>query len=171
LVGLGLGGWIAAELATLEPRRLETLTLVGSPGLRPPHGEIVDQVPISFEAYVRLGFSSDAAFERVIGPRPSPEVVELWDYSREMTTRLTWKPWMFSLQLRHLLPEIRTPTLVVWGSEDRVVPRECGQLYAELLPDARLETVEAGHLVDLEEPARLAKLIEDHAHASVSSVT
>ena len=51
----------------------------------------------------------------------------------------------------------------MWGSEDRVIPLDCGQQYAELLPDARLEMVDAGHIVDLENPARLAELVTDHA--------
>ncbi len=163
IVGLGFGGWVAAELATLTPRRLATLTLVGAAGLKPRQGEIADQVQISYEQYVRLGFSSDASFEEVFGAEPDKPVVELWDYSREMTCRLAWKPWMFSRQLPHLLGEVPTPALVVWGSEDRVIPLDCGQQYAELLPDARLEMVDAGHIVDLENPARLAELVTDHA--------
>jgi pimeloyl-ACP methyl ester carboxylesterase len=162
IVGLGFGGWVAAELATLTPRRLTTLTLVGAAGLKPRQGEIADQILISHAQYVRQGFSSDAAFEAVFGAQPDKEVVELWDYSREMTSRLTWKPWMFSRQLPHLLPEVPTPALVVWGKEDRVVPLDCGQQYAELLPNAMLELVDAGHIVDLEVPERLAELITDH---------
>jgi pimeloyl-ACP methyl ester carboxylesterase len=163
VVGLGLGGWVAAELATLTWRRLATLTLVGAAGLKPRQGEIADQVQISYEQYVRMGFSSDASFEEAFGVEPDKTVVELWDYSREMTCRLAWKPWMFSRQLPHLLGEVPTPALVVWGSEDRVIPLDCGQQYAELLPDARLEVVDAGHIVDLETPARLAELVTDHA--------
>lgn len=162
VVGLGFGGWVAAELATMAPRRLATLTLVGAPGLKPRHGEIADQVLIGFEEYVRLGFSSDAAFEAEFGPKPDKALTELWDFSREMTARLTWKPWMFSRQLPHLLGEASMPALVVWGAEDRVVPLDCGHQYAELLPNARLEVVEAGHIVDLEAPGRLTELITDH---------
>ena len=77
IVGLGFGGWVAAELATLTPRRLATLTLVGAAGLKPRQGEIADQVQISYEQYVRLGFSSDASFEEVFGAEPDKPVVEL----------------------------------------------------------------------------------------------
>jgi pimeloyl-ACP methyl ester carboxylesterase len=136
---------------------------VGAAGLKPRQGEIADQVQISYEQYVRLGFSSDASFEAVFGSEPDKAIVELWDYSREMTCRLAWKPWMFSRQLPHLLGEVPTPALVVWGNEDRVIPVDCGQQYAELLPNARLAMVKAGHIVDLEAPARLAGLITDHA--------
>ncbi len=43
LVGLGFGGWIAAEMATMAPRDLRRLVLVGAMGIKPPEGEILDQ--------------------------------------------------------------------------------------------------------------------------------
>src|SRR5690606_30695346 len=39
LVGLGFGGWVAAELATMSPEALSSLVLIGSPGLLPDEGE------------------------------------------------------------------------------------------------------------------------------------
>ena len=102
----------------------------------------------------------------MFGEEPVQEVVDLWDYSREMTARVTWKPWMWSLQFPALLQGVRTPSLVVWGGADAIVPLECGRQYVEVLPNARLEVVEdAGHVVDLEEPERLAGLIVDFVAA------
>jgi pimeloyl-ACP methyl ester carboxylesterase len=50
----------------------------------------------------------------------------------------------------------------VWGRDDRIVPLECGESYAKALPRARLEIVAgAGHLVDLEKPDELARLVID----------
>ncbi|MEX2230491.1 MAG: alpha/beta fold hydrolase, partial [Dehalococcoidia bacterium] len=58
---------------------------------------------------------------------------------------------------------VRPPTLLVWGEHDRVVPRSCAERYLEALPNARLEVVAgAGHLVDIEQPERLAELIRAH---------
>jgi pimeloyl-ACP methyl ester carboxylesterase len=55
---------------------------------------------------------------------------------------------------------VTTPTLVVWGRHDRIVPLDCGEQYRDLLADAELEIVEdAGHAVDLEQPDTLARLI------------
>ena len=59
---------------------------------------------------------------------------------------------------------MKTPTLVVWGREDRIVPLECGERYAKALPHARLVVIEsAGHLVDMERPAELARPVIDFA--------
>jgi pimeloyl-ACP methyl ester carboxylesterase len=81
-----------------------------------------------------------------------------------MSFRIAWKPYMYSQTLPHLLGGVRTPALVVWGSEDRIVPRSYGERYARALPHARLEIVEgAGHCVDMERPAELSALIERFA--------
>ncbi|MBV9965330.1 MAG: alpha/beta fold hydrolase, partial [Alphaproteobacteria bacterium] len=40
LLGLGFGGWIAAEMAALAPRDFRRLVLVGAMGVRPPEGDI-----------------------------------------------------------------------------------------------------------------------------------
>ena len=90
--------------------------------------------------------------------------------NREMTTRSGWKPYMFSRQLGPLLGSVRGRTLIAWGSEDRVVPRNCADQYLEALPDARLELVDgAGHAVDMEDPDALAKLINGHIATSIAT--
>ena len=162
LVGLGLGGWVAAELATMAPRRLASLTLVGAAGIRPREGLIHDPMMSSWTDYARVGFHDPARFDEVIGDDPPESLLELWDYSREMTARLTWKPWMWTLQLPMLLRGVATPALVVHGRHDRVVPLDCAEQYRDLLANARLEVVEdGGHLLDLEQPDRLARTIAD----------
>ncbi|MXY72869.1 MAG: alpha/beta fold hydrolase, partial [Dehalococcoidia bacterium] len=84
--------------------------------------------------------------------------------SREMTARLSWKPYMFNRRLAPVLGEVQTPALVVAGSEDRVIPLTCARQYAGGLANATLEIVEgAGHYVDYEEPEALAALVASHA--------
>lgn len=60
------------------------------------------------------------------------------------------------------LAEFDKPALVVWASEDRVMPREHGPRLAELMPDARLEWVDDSYvLMALDQPHRLAGLIRE----------
>ena len=160
LVGLGFGGWVAAEMASLAPRDVRRLVLVGAMGIKPPEGDIMDQALVSYLDYARAGFHDQAAFARLYGEEPSTDQLEQWDISREMSFRIAWKPYMYSQTLPHLLGGVRAPALVVWGDDDRVVPLSSGRRYAEALPNARLEIVPScGHLVELEQPAALAALI------------
>jgi pimeloyl-ACP methyl ester carboxylesterase len=74
---------------------------------------------------------------------------------------------MYNPTLPHLLGGITTPTLVVWGRDDRIVPLECGERFAKALPHARLEIVErAGHFVDMEQPDELARLVSAFVRAA-----
>jgi pimeloyl-ACP methyl ester carboxylesterase len=114
--------------------------------------------------YVKAGFRDEAAFTSALCEGAVDSFKELWDFSREMTARLTWKPYMFNRRLPPLLGEVQTPTLLIWGGEDNVVPLVCGEQYVRAMPHARLETVaSAGHFVELEEPEAVADLIVRHA--------
>ena len=159
LVGLGFGGWVAAEMAALAPRDFHRLVLVGAMGIKPPEGDILDQAIVSYIDYARAGFHSEAAFARVYGDVSTDQLVA-WDLCREMSFRIAWKPYMYSQTLPHLLGGVRAPALVVWGDDDRIVPRGAGELYARALRQARFEIVgAAGHCVDMEQPEALARLV------------
>lgn len=166
LVGLGFGGWIAAEMAVMNQRRFPRLVLVNSMGIKPSEGEIVDQMMIDLDDYVSDGCSSPESFKRLYGEEVSSAQRLVWDYAREMTARLAWKPYMFSHQLPHLLGGVEIPTLVVWGRENRIVPLVCGEAFARALPNAKLVQVDqAGLWADLEQPGALASLIDQHIRA------
>jgi pimeloyl-ACP methyl ester carboxylesterase len=160
LVGLGFGGWIAAEMASMAPADLSRLVLVGAMGIKPPQGDILDLAVTGYVDYARAGFHDQKAFDRVYGAEPSVDQLEMWDICREMSFRIAWKPYMYSQTLPYLLGAVRVPSLVVWGDDDKIVPLSAGKTYAKALPNAKLEIVKAsGHCVDMEQPEALAKLV------------
>ena len=163
LIGAGFGGFVAAEMATMTDARLRSLVLVGAAGIQPTEGEIMDQMVLKEEFYVQNSFRDEASFRAFYGEDETGELADLWDFSREMTARVTWRPYMFDRRLSHVLATVRTPTLLVWGEEDRVVPRSCAESYARALTNAQLEIVpEAGHVVEYEKPETVARLIAEH---------
>ncbi|MBH77923.1 MAG: hypothetical protein CL897_06820 [Dehalococcoidia bacterium] len=164
LIGLGFGGFIAAELATMDQERLSSLVLVGAAGVQPEEGELLDQMLIDYPEYISAGFRDEAHYHEIFGEEITKEVRELWEFSREMTARLSWKPYMFNRRLPHLLSEVETSTLVISGSEEKVIPITCARQYTAGLPNATLKIIEgAGHYVAYEEPEELASLIAGHA--------
>ena len=59
-----------------------------------------------------------------------------------------------------LLPQIRTPTLIVAGNQDRVTPIAEQQAMAAAIPGANLHLLDiCGHMPPLEQPVRLAAVI------------
>lgn len=166
LAGLGLGGWAAAELASMSGRGLRRLALVSPMGIQPKRGEIFDQFLVSTELYARTAFHHQENFNRLFGEAPGYDQLEAWETDRELSSRVAWKPYMYNRSLPRLLGSCRVPALVAWGSEDRVVPVECASLYAEALPEARARVIEScGHAVEAEEPDRLADAILEFARA------
>ena len=169
VVGLSLGGWVAAELATVAPQFFRRLVLVGAMGLKPDRGEIFDYFLESGPTGLRRAFhrpDEAAEYRRWWGRDLSPEETDRIEQHREMTCRVAWKPYMHSLTLRHLLPGTATPTLVVWGREDRIAPIDCGEIYARTIPGARLAIMdECGHMPEMEKPAQFAALVGEFLSA------
>ena len=166
LVGLGFGGFVAAEMATMGQEPIGRLVLVGAPGHQPREGEILDQMMVDFHEYVMAGFRDEDRFRSAFGDNARRSFKELWDYSREMTARLTWKPYMFSRRLAPLLREVRTPALVLHGARDAIVPVDVARQYAQALPNATLEIAPDGaHLIEYEDPEGVAARIAAFALA------
>jgi pimeloyl-ACP methyl ester carboxylesterase len=57
---------------------------------------------------------------------------------------------------------VQAPTLVVWGTDDRIVPLVYAEEFARRIAGARVETIEgAGHAPHLEDPGAIARLVRD----------
>jgi pimeloyl-ACP methyl ester carboxylesterase len=165
VIGCSLGGWVAAEIATVAPQFFNKLVLVGAMGIKPEHGEIFDYFLEGGMTGLRRAFhrpEQAAEFMRYWGKEWTLEEADLVEQQREMTCRIAWKPYMHSLTLRDLLPGVVTPTLLVWGREDAITPLECGGLYQRAIPHARLAVIEhCGHMPEMEQPTEFAQLVEN----------
>lgn len=159
LVGLGFGGWIAAEMATMAPSDTGKVVLVGAMGVQPTEGYIMDMAIHGYLDYARAFFHDPAKFAEVYG-EPDGDMLEGFDICREMCFRTAWKPYMFSHTLPNLLQSLPNQTLVVWGEHDQVVPISSCERYMSSLPNAKKEIVAgSGHAVDMEKPDQLAGLV------------
>ena len=160
IVGIGFGGWVAAEMATVGSRGLDAMVLVNPMGIKPLNGYIYDQFLFSSEAYARHGFRNQEAFDALYGPEPEFEQLDAWESDRGMTSRLAWKPYMYNPTLPRLLQNVTAPTLVISAEADEVVPPECALMYKAALPNAELETMpDCGHALDAEYPEALAAAV------------
>jgi pimeloyl-ACP methyl ester carboxylesterase len=164
IVGVSLGGWIAADLATIEPERVDRLVLVGAAGLRVEGVQQPDVFMLSAVQLVELTYHRPEAQERAVadaaGLEADPEALQLHLRNRVGTAHLAWNPYFHDPKLVERTHRVTAPTLVVWGAEDRVLPPAHGERWTELLPSARLELIaDAGHLPHVEAPATVSGLI------------
>jgi pimeloyl-ACP methyl ester carboxylesterase len=67
---------------------------------------------------------------------------------------------MHDPKLKGRLRRIRVPTLLLWGTADRILSQPYGEAYCAAIPGARLEPIErAGHFPHLEQPEEFAQRI------------
>ena len=166
VVGLSLGGWLAAEIASMCPHRFSKLVLVNAPGVRPPTGEIFDMFLVTATEFLTASYLDPAntpEFQRVCPDEPTAEQVETWEVAREESCRLTWKPYMHYPALPHLLRGIkRVPTLVIWGRENPIVPLSAADIYHEAIDGSRLEVIDnCGHHPEVEKPDEFVHLVRE----------
>ena len=121
----------------------------------------VRRLPIAFGWLTKRG---DAATARWIKPvLTRPEIRR--DAVRAL--RAAAADTRFLIEAAERLPSFNHPALVVWASQDRVMPPEHGQRLAKLLPQGQLAEVEDSYtLIPLDQPARLAQLIREFTPAS-----
>jgi len=164
LAGHSIGGWLAAEIATISPQVVERLLLIGAAGIRPHEGEITDIFLHGNEGTRRLSFFDTkqvADYELLFGRKPSPEEREAQVINREAVTRYCWKPYMHDPSLEAMLGRLRNlPTLLVWGREDKIVPIAAGEAYRRAIAGAELKLIErCGHFPHFEQPDQFMRVV------------
>ncbi|HLI19974.1 MAG TPA: alpha/beta hydrolase [Stellaceae bacterium] len=162
LVGSSIGGWIAAEIATKIPDRIEGLALVGPVGVKTGSVtklDIPDIFNMSQEAMAKARFH-DPAKAKIDLSKLSQEQMRIIARNNETLALLVWEPYMHDPKLKHRLHRLTMPVLFLRGASDGLVSAEYLDRYAKLVPGARVETIaEAGHLPQIEQPqAFVAKI-------------
>jgi pimeloyl-ACP methyl ester carboxylesterase len=119
------------------------------------------RLPIAFGWLTKRG---DAATSRWVEPvTTQPEIRR--DAVRIL--RAAMADTHLLLDAAERLPTFDRPALVVWASEDRVMPPEHGRRLVELLPHARLVEIDDSYtLIPLDQPAKLARAIREFTPAA-----
>jgi pimeloyl-ACP methyl ester carboxylesterase len=153
LVGLSLGGWIAAEMAVISSHRLRRLTLVGAAGIRVPGVTLPDTFAMSPEASVALLYKHPEAAAALLPREPTPEQVEIQLRQRMTLARIAWNPYFENPKLLRRLRRVRVPTRIIWGEDDRLFPLEHAKAWEAAIPGASLVVLpDCGHVVPLDAP-------------------
>jgi pimeloyl-ACP methyl ester carboxylesterase len=154
LVGHDLGGWIAADLAVRDPRRLASLTLVAAAGINVPGAAQIDPFLRSDEQRLRDLFHDQACASDFIRRALRPETEDIILRNQTTTARLTWQPRGYDPHLAKWLHRIKLPTLLVWGASDKALPLAYATAWHKLVPGAEVAVVhDCGHLPHVEQPA------------------
>jgi pimeloyl-ACP methyl ester carboxylesterase len=164
VIGFSGGGYIAAEMAAADPRIFSKMVLVAPMGVKPREGEIMDIFPITIRTHLVATVADPVhtpEFARLYGGEMTPEQFEAFEDARAETARIGWEPYMHDPSLPHLLRGMKTPTLVVWGTADRVVPRGAIDGYKNAIgAAAQLALIDkAGHRPEIENSTEFERVV------------
>jgi pimeloyl-ACP methyl ester carboxylesterase len=158
LVGWSMGFSIALVLATRHPERWAGLVLMaGLPYWRPPAGALDDLRDV---VRGRLPQQFDTL---LFSPATPMEVMrEAWMEQVKTDPRVLYGDLLAGTRFdgRPLLSEVRLPTLVIHGADDKLVTADQARATAQAIAGARVEVIEqAGHLAQLEQAGRFNELL------------
>ncbi len=166
IVGHYFGAMIAAEMAALRPYSVGKLVLASPTGLWREDAPGLDIMATPLTDLRQALFSnpdSDAATQAFPQPKDDVELGTMHiERVRSLSTvgKFLWP--IPDKGLKKRLHRIESPTLVVVGEDDRVVPPVYGEEIASRIAGARLEVMKgAGHMLFLEKPAEFVRLVED----------
>ena len=160
IIGISLGGWIAAEFAVAHPERVDRLVLVGAAGVKVDGVPRFDVFTHPIEETLQRLFYDQTRWVQLLSTDLGPEVI-VRAY-RESTTlaRLSWNPYMYNPKLERRLRRVQAPTLIVWGENDAFLPLPHGEAYARLIPGATLRVIpQCGHFPPFEQTEQFLHLV------------
>jgi pimeloyl-ACP methyl ester carboxylesterase len=157
LIGHSFGGQVSIQLAASAAERVDKLVLVASAGIRvrPALTTRLKRGAARLGRWLAThgGWVGEGLRARIY------RRVQSQDYANAGPLRPTLVR-VINEDLKPLLPLIKSPTLVVWGAQDRDVPLTAARLLVQRIPQAQLDVFEnAGHFVYLDQFERFRLLV------------
>jgi pimeloyl-ACP methyl ester carboxylesterase len=157
LIGHSNGGRVAIAMAATEPHRVSRMVLIDSAGIKSKrtftYYRKVAMAKVGKHAARRLGAPGRTLREMLVGRAASADYAAASPQMRPTFVRLV------NSDLRELMPQIKAPTLLIWGEQDTATPLADAHLMERLIPDAGLVVFEgAGHFSYLDQPEKFARI-------------
>ncbi len=162
VIGFGLGGWLAAEIAVKSTHNMARLVLVDPFGIKvggPFDRDIQDIWCLSPQQVLAAKYADieKGKIDYTVMPESKLEIVAR---NKESYARFCWFPYMHNTKLKGRLHRINVPTMVVWGAKDGIITPAYGRAFAKEIPGAKFVTVaNAGHFPHIEQPEAFLKAV------------
>jgi pimeloyl-ACP methyl ester carboxylesterase len=150
LMGTSFGGKLATHVALQEGEKLQSLVLLS---------------PAVFRPAERPAMGSAEERRKVMHAHPerfplAPSRPEVDSKQEALVRRLVGPP--RDTAFEQTLSGLSVPTLVVFGTEDRLTPPEMARFYRQHYGNAHLVLIyDAAHLVDLDRPEAVTEVVGD----------
>ena len=166
IVGHSLGGYIAAEVAILNEIHIEKLILIDSSGmLKKPTPLLEEYLTVAMNPTVDKVRN---ILEQMVTDRTKIPLKLVESFIRRINLpnakhafKSTFENSVNTQIERERLKRIGDiPTLIIWGTDDKVIPIEHSELFRESIPNSHVEIIQdAGHAPFTEKPEKVFELI------------
>lgn len=165
-IGNSLGGWVAATFAAKHPEAVGSLVLIDAAGLKvtlsgpPPVNfapSTVDEMQRLLETTIASPFARTREFaaQALAAFQASGEAATLGRLFAAFAS-----PDSSDRVLDDVLPDVKAPTLVVWGAKDGLFPAALADVIAGAVAGARKVLLDdASHFPQIDDPNGLAAAI------------
>jgi pimeloyl-ACP methyl ester carboxylesterase len=170
VIGSSFGGMVAAEVAATNPSRVSKLVLIGSIGLWRDDAPWHNPLTTTMADLPRYLFADqDNPMAKMMSGgaaamqngEPSEAMIDMqiqFMWSQACTAKFMWP--IPDKGLKKRLHRITAPTLIVHGTEDRLVPPIYAQEFAQRIPNSRVEMIDgSGHLPHVERQETVLPMI------------
>ncbi len=168
IVGHSLGGYIAAEVTIENKNLVERLVLIDSSGM------LKKPTPL-LEEYLQVAMNPTAdkvrkVFEQMVADPariPSKLVDGFIARINSPNAKYAFKSTLqnsantqIGLERLELIEDI--PTLIIWGTKDKVIPINHSELFKEAIMNSRIEIIQdAGHAPFAEKPDQVCEILRN----------
>ena len=176
LVGNSMGGYIAAEVAIQFPERVSRLVLVSAAGIS--SAETIQAPILTFGRIAAALAANSVTRYRYLAARPITRHISLAlvarhprllkaDLAYEGFFKGGGKPGFddalrasLDYDFRDRLPDVKVPTLIVWGERDSIIPTRDADEFERVIEDSRKIVMEdCGHIPMAERPQTFNDLL------------
>ncbi len=176
VVGNSLGGWIALDFTIRHPDMVEKLVLVDAAGLHPveplhmPKGGWRDLTPFNTHWYFDLMQANKSWATTDLGPHGFERHVKNGD---SYTVASSVAEMVVGHEFEDKkLDKVATPTLIIWGRDDVLIPLAMGEKFNKGIPGSQLIVIEStGHIPMVGKPDEFNQLIRNFVRATPPPAT
>lgn len=158
LLGHSNGGRIALSFAAKYPQNLTALILIDSAGIY--HHELPLKIKrFLFQSLAKLGkkITSQEKLRNILYKLSrESDYKNASPLQRQIMVNLIYQ------DLTPILKKITTPTLIIWGQDDKITPLSDGKLMHKLIKNSQLKIVKGRHCPHYTHPREVAKIIHEY---------
>ncbi len=160
LLGNSLGGHVGLVHVLSHPEKIKTLTLTGSSGLF--ENAMGDSYPKRGDyEYIRAKTAETFYNPAVATKELVDEVFEITNSRIKVIKIIALAKSAIRNNLGEELGQIKVPTLLIWGKNDKVTPPFVAEDFHKLIPNSELAFIdECGHAPMMEVPAAFNEILE-----------